>query len=309
MNRIAVVAAGQGAQKPRMLTGWLKLPGVREAVTSWSEQADVDLIELGTKADADTLAATENAQPILVCLGVLISDMLADKDLVLAGHSVGELTAACLAGVVDPGTAVTLARRRGLAMARACAAEPTTMAAVIGGNPDDVVSRLTDLGLSAANINGAGQIVAAGPVDAVAKLVAEPPAGTAVKQLHVAGAFHTAYMEPAQEAFAQAAHEITFSDPKYPIISNLDGQEVRSGDELRDRLIAQVTAPVRWDLCLKQLAARQPDLAISAPPGKVQASLLSRQIPSLRTLCVTTPRDATQAAAQLEELSPVLQEA
>ena len=135
---IAVVTAGQGAQKPRLLTPWLKVPGVTEKLAAWSAQADVDLVELGTRANAETLAATENAQPLLVCLGVLVSDLLTDQNIVLAGHSVGELTAACLAGVVDPGTAVTLARRRGLAMARACALHPTTMAAIIGDNPDDL---------------------------------------------------------------------------------------------------------------------------------------------------------------------------
>lgn len=304
---IAVVTAGQGAQKPRLLTPWLKVPGVAEKLAAWSAQADVDLVELGTRANAETLAATENAQPLLVCLGVLISDLLTDRNTVLAGHSVGELTAACLAGALDPGTAIALARRRGLAMAQACDLRPTTMAAVISGNPEHVLHRLSDLGLTAANINGGGQIVAAGATEAVDELMSTPPDGTAVKQLRVAGAFHTTYMAPAQDAFAHAAQDVTFSDPQHPIISNLDGQEVRSGSDLRERLIAQVTAPVRWDLCLQQIAERQPELAISAPPGKVQASLLSRQIPDLATVCITTPREAAQAALRIDQSVSILQ--
>lgn len=292
---ITLLAPGQGAQTPRMLTPWLRDPGVREQLASWSQLIDIDLVGLGTDAPAGDIARTENTQPLLVAQGLLAAD-LPFTDALVAGHSVGELTAAVFAGVLDAADAIRLAAARGAAMADACRRTATSMAAVIGGEPETVLDHLHDLGLQPANFNGPGQIVAAGAVEAVAALLARPLPGTAVKELAVAGAFHTHFMDEAQQRFADVADGITFHDARLPMVSNLDGQPVTAGAEVRRRLVTQITAPVRWDLCLATIASHEPRLAIAAPPGRVLSGIIARQMPHLRCISITTPRDL--AAAQ-----------
>lgn len=296
---LAVLSPGQGSQKPGFLTPWLDLPGARARLRWWSALAGVDLVHLGTEADADEIKDTARTQPLLVAASLLAAEHLPLYDVTLtAGHSVGELGAAALAGALTPETAVTLAGVRGREMAAACALEPTGMAALLGGDTDEVLAAIEAHGLHPANRNGAGQIVAAGAVDRLEKLAAEPPARTRVITLQVAGAFHTPYMAPAEQAFAAVAAGISPTDPARIVLSNLDGAAVNNGRELLQRLIRQVTAPVRWDLCMRTLADLGVTGVIELPPAGTLAGLIKRElkatgVPEIVTL--NTPDDLPAA--------------
>lgn len=247
---LAVLSPGQGSQKPGFLTPWLDLTGSEARLRWWSALAGVDLVRLGTEADADEIKDTARTQPLLVAAALLAAEHLPMYDVSLtAGHSVGELAAAALAGVLPAEAAITLAGVRGREMAAACALEPTGMAALLGGDAPTVTAAIEAHGLYPANVNGAGQIVAAGAIDRLEKLAANPPAGVRVRMLPVAGAFHTPYMAPAEQALATIAAGIVPSDPTRLLLSNLDGTAVDHGREILQRLVRQVTAPVRWDLC------------------------------------------------------------
>jgi [acyl-carrier-protein] S-malonyltransferase len=295
---IAVFAPGQGAQSPGMLAPWLELDGAAEQVASFSELIGLDLARLGTTADAEEIKDTAVAQPLLVTLGVLTAAHLgldAAGERVVAGHSVGELTAAAVAGALTPAEAVALAARRGAAMAAACAASPTGMAAVLGGDEDDVLAAIEAAGLTAANRNGAGQIVAAGALADLEKLAAERPAGARVRPLQVAGAFHTHFMAPAAEALAEYAAGVQVADPRPILLSNADGAAVVSGDDLRDRLVRQVTLPVRWDLCLRSCADLGVTGVLELAPGGVLAGIAKRELPGVEIVAVKTPGDLDAA--------------
>ncbi|MGY0006596.1 ACP S-malonyltransferase [Micromonospora sp. I033] len=296
---LAVLSPGQGSQKPGFLTPWLDLPGAAARLGSWSALAGVDLLHLGTQADADEIKDTARTQPLLVAAALLAGEHLPMQDVaVVAGHSVGELGASALAGVLTAEAAVTLAGVRGREMAAACALEPTGMAAVLGGDPDEVLAALEAHGLHPANRNGAGQIVAAGAVAGLEKLAAEPPARTRVIMLKVAGAFHTPYMAPAETALAEVAAGITPADPARTLLSNLDGTAVTQGREMVRRLVRQVTAPVRWDLCMRTLADLGVTGVIELPPAGTLAGLVKRELkgegaPEIVTL--NTPDDLPAA--------------
>lgn len=296
---LAVLSPGQGSQKPGFLTPWLDLPGTEARLRWWSALAGVDLVHLGTAADADEIKDTARTQPLLVAAALLAAEQLPMHEVTLtAGHSVGELGATSLAGVLTPEAAVTLAAVRGREMAAACALEPTGMAALLGGDPDKVLAAIEKHGLYPANRNGAGQVVAAGSLGGLEKLAAEPPARTRVRQLKVAGAFHTPYMAPAEAALAAVAAGVTPTDPTHILLSNLDGAAVNHGREMVQRLIRQVTAPVRWDLCLRTLADLGVTGVIELPPAGTLAGLVKRELkgeaaPEIVTL--NTPDDLPAA--------------
>ncbi|KKJ99873.1 ACP S-malonyltransferase [Micromonospora sp. HK10] len=296
---LAVLSPGQGSQKPGFLTPWLDLPDAEARLRSWSALAGVDLVHLGTEADADEIRDTARTQPLLVAAALLAAEHLPLPDgALVAGHSVGELGAAALAGVLTAEAAVTLAGVRGREMAAACALEPTGMAAVLGGDPDEVLAAIEAHGLHPANRNGAGQIVAAGSLDGLDKLAAEPPTRARITRLKVAGAFHTPYMAPAEAALAEVAAGITPADPARTLLSNLDGTAVGDGRELVQRLVRQVTAPVRWDLCMRTLADLGVTGVIELPPAGTLAGLVKRELkgegaPEIVTL--NTPDDLPAA--------------
>lgn len=288
---LAVLSPGQGSQKPGFLAPWLSgVPAAEPRLRWWSILAGVDLVHLGTDADADEIKDTARTQPLLVAAALLAAGALsADEPAsgsgeilpgasVVAGHSVGELSAAALAGALNREAAVALAGVRGREMAAACAQAATGMAALLGGDEATVLAALEADGLHAANRNGAGQIVAAGAIDRLEKLAAEPPAGTRVRMLPVAGAFHTPYMSPAEQALAAVAPGIVPADPTTLLLSNLDGSAVASGYELRDRLVRQVTAPVRWDACMRTLAGLGVTGVIELPPAGTLAGLIKREL-------------------------------
>jgi [acyl-carrier-protein] S-malonyltransferase len=302
---IAVFAPGQGAQTPGMLSPWLELAGVPEQLAELSEAAGLHLARLGTTADAEEIKDTAVTQPLIVALGVIVANQLglidgraAETERVVAGHSVGELTAAAVSGALSGRDAVALAARRGAEMAAACALTPTGMSALLGGDPDEVAAGIESAGLVPANRNGAGQIVAAGSLPALEKFAAEPPAGTRVRPLAVAGAFHTPYMAPAEEALQRLAGGITVRDPRRLLLSNADGTAVGSGTELVRRLVRQVTSSVRWDRCLATLADLGVTAVLELPPagtlsGLVKRELKSRGVPEIVTL--NTPDDLPAA--------------
>lgn len=296
MPTTIVIAPGQGAQRPRMLLPWVRDTAAAALLREWSHQADIDLIRLGTTAPPGEIARTENTQPLLVAQALLAMAEVTAETIAVAGHSVGELAAAAMAGAVAPGEAVRLGRLRGLAMAEACNTAPTSMAAVLGGDPSTVAEAIRAAGASVANRNGAGQLVAAGSAESIGQLVRTPPRGSAVKRLAVSGAFHTPYMQPALAPFRRALDESVFHDTSIPIIQNLDGRAVSGGSELRDRLARQIAAPVRWDLCLDTIEALGPELVVAAPPGRTLSGIVRRRSPALPVTCITAPRDLTRKA-------------
>jgi [acyl-carrier-protein] S-malonyltransferase len=293
---LAVLAPGQGSQKPGFLTPWLDLPAAEARLRWWSALAGVDLVHLGTTGSADDIKDTARTQPLLVAAALVAAERLnLDEVAVVAGHSVGELAAAALAGVLTPETAVTLAAVRGREMAAACALEPTGMSAVLGGEPDAVLSAIEAAGLHPANRNGAGQIVAAGALSGLQRLAESPPPRARIVALSVAGAFHTPYMAPAEKALATVAAGITAQNPGRIVLSNADGTAVTDGPALLARLVAQVTAPVRWDLCLGTLADLGVTALIELPPAGTLAGLAKRELKGVEIVTVNTPEDLKAA--------------
>ncbi|MDG9717135.1 ACP S-malonyltransferase [Streptomyces sp. DH24] len=294
---LVLVAPGQGAQTPGFLTPWLELPGATDRVAAWSDAIGLDLAHYGTKADADEIRDTAVAQPLLVAAGLLSAAALGDiAPGAVAGHSVGEITAAAFAGVLDDTAALTLVRKRGLAMAEAAAVTETGMAALLGGDPEVTVPHLEKLGLTPANMNGAGQIVAAGTLEQLAALNEDKPEGVRkVIALKVAGAFHTHHMAPAVDRLAEAAEELAPADPTTAYVSNRDGRTVGTGAEVLERLVGQVANPVRWDLCMETFKELGVTALIEVCPGGTLTGLAKRALPGVRTLALKTPDDLDAA--------------
>jgi [acyl-carrier-protein] S-malonyltransferase len=300
---LVLVAPGQGAQTPGFLTEWLDLPGAGERVAAWSDAIGLDLVHYGTKADADAIRDTSVAQPLLVAAGLLSATALGDvAPGAVAGHSVGEVTAAAFAGVLDDTAALSLVRKRGLAMADAAAITETGMAALLGGDPRTTVAHLEKLGLTPANINGAGQIVAAGTKEQLAALEADKPEGVRkVVALKVAGAFHTHHMGPAVDTLAKAAEALTPGDPKVTYVSNKDGGAVATGAEVLERLVGQVANPVRWDLCMETFKELGVTALLEVCPGGTLTGLAKRALPGVKTLALKTPDDLDAARELVAE--------
>ncbi len=299
---LAILAPGQGAQTPGMLSPWLELPGVEAQIGEFSELARLDLRRLGTVADAAEIKDTAVTQPLIVALGLAAATQLGlgGDGVVVAGHSVGELTAAAVAGALDAGDAVAFAARRGAEMAAACAIAPTGMSAVLGGDPDQVVATIDAVGLTAANRNGAGQIVAAGGMDALAELAAHPPEGARVRPLPVAGAFHTHYMGPAEDALAEFSQSLSARNPQHLLLSNADGASVSTGHGVLNGLVRQITRPVRWDLCLDTLRHLEVRVAIELPPAGTLTGIAKRELPGVQLLPLKSPDDLAAAREAIQ---------
>src|SRR6187431_3296829 len=301
---LAVLCPGQGAQTPGMLASWLELESVKQHLGQLSEATNVDLTAHGTTSDADTIRDTAIAQPLLVASALLSARELLGATVpgVVAGHSVGEFAAAALAGVLTDAQAISLVSTRGAAMAAAAAAsEPTSMAAVLGGEPEVVNAALAALGLTPANVNGGGQVVAAGSKAAISELVANPPERARVIELQVAGAFHTHYMAPAVDALAAAASGIVAADPAVTLLSNADGVAVASGSEAVARLVRQVANPVRWDLCMEAMLNLGVTGIIEVAPGGVLTGLAKRVMKGVPAVALKTPDDLEAARNLVEE--------
>lgn len=307
---LAIVCPGQGSQTPGFLAPWLELPGLPELLGALSDAAATDLVTHGTTSDEDTIKDTAVAQPLLVGAGILsVVALFGQGDDagrlggagVVSGHSVGEITAAAAAGVLSYRDAMTFVALRGRGMAQASAVTPTGMSAVLGGDPEEVRAALEAAGLTAANANGAGQVVAAGTLEQLATLLADPPARARVIPLKVAGAFHTHHMAPAVEALAAAAASLTPQDANVLVASNRDGEIVTEGREILDRLVSQVSSPVRWDLVMERFAALGVTGLIELPPSGTLVGLAKRQLKGVQTLALKTPDDLEAARTMIEE--------
>ena len=292
---IALLAPGQGSQTPGMLAEWLELPGAADRLAAWSQISGLDLARLGTSATAEEITDTAVTQPLVVATTLLAYDELARRGLpaqtVVAGHSVGEIAAYAIAGVITPDDAVRLAAVRGAEMAKACAVEPTGMSAVLGGDEAEVLARLEALELVPANRNAAGQIVAAGSVSALEKLAEDPPAKARVRQLATAGAFHTHYMASALDGYAAAAEQVSTADPRTTLLSNFDGQPVTSAADAMEKLVAQLTRPVRWDLCTETMRKLNTSAIVEFPPAGALTGIAKRELRGVATHAVKTPAD------------------
>jgi [acyl-carrier-protein] S-malonyltransferase len=309
MKMLFIAAPGQGAQTPGFLSPWLELPGFADRLAGWSELAGCDLIRSGTVADADEIRDTAVAQPLLVAAAIAAAlDQLVTgaypvsrQSVGVAGHSVGELAAGVLAGVITATDAIRLVGVRARGMAAAAAAEQTGMTAVLGGDEAAVLAAIEAYGLTPANVNGAGQIVAAGTMSQLEAFAADPPAGARLRPLSVAGAFHTHHMAPAVDALAAAAAAVPAKDPVRPLLSNRDGAVVKSGPDWLDRIINQVSAPVRWDLCTQTMDSLGVTALIELPPAGTLTGLAKRALRGVQLVALKTPDDLDGARALLAE--------
>ena len=296
---LALLAPGQGSQTPGFLEPWIASDLAASLVNGWSELSGLDLTRLGTTASADEIRDTANAQPLLVAAALLGAGWLFEGNYstlsYLAGHSVGEIGVAAIAQVMDADAAISLVTARGSEMAKAANGTNTGMSAVLGGDRDVVVAAINALGLTAANENGAGQIVAAGSLKALAKLAENAPEGSRVRPLAVSGAFHTSTMQPAVPVLADLAKNVAAKDPILPFISNKDGAVIENGREILDRIVGQIAGPVRWDLCMEKMAQLGVTGIIELPPAGTLAGLVKRAQPQIETFALKTPEDIPAA--------------
>jgi len=293
---LAIVAPGQGAQTPGFLSPWLTEPRFADRLDWLSAVAGIDLAHYGTQADAETIRDTAIAQPLLVAAGLLTALELFPQPTdgfartgVAAGHSVGEITAAAAVGVLSAEQAMVFVRERGQQMAAASAARPTSMMAIVGGDKAEVLAAIESHGLTAANNNGSGQIVAAGTVEQLAALQAAPPTRARLIQLSVAGAFHTVHMQPAVAHLERLARAITTHDPRTRLLSNADGHVVQSGSQYLHRLVRQVANPVRWDLCLETMADLGVTGLLELPPAGTLVGIAKRNLKGVELFSLNTP--------------------
>ncbi|MDY7543815.1 MULTISPECIES: ACP S-malonyltransferase [unclassified Cryobacterium] len=303
---IVVVCPGQGSQTPGFLVPWLEDPAFAAGLDAMSAASGLDLVAHGTVSDADTIRDTAVAQPLIVAAGILTVRTLfaagrGDRIAGIAGHSVGEITAAAGAGILSDADALGFVRERGVAMAEAAALEPSGMSAVLGGDEAELLALLTELGLEPANFNGGGQVVVAGAIDALARLAAAPPARSRVIPLQVAGAFHTRYMQPAVASLAAVAARLTPSNPTLPIWTNRDGSQVVDGARFVGYLVDQVSSPVRWDMCMQSFEAAGVTGIIEVAPAGALVGLAKRALKGVPSVAIKTPDDLPAAFALIDQ--------
>ena len=301
---LVIVAPGQGAQTPGFLAPWLDDPDFADRLNWLSAVCGLDLAAYGTEADAETIRDTAVAQPLLVASSLVAALSLFPHPAdafgrigAVAGHSVGEIAAATGAGVITAEQAMVFVRERGRAMAAASAVTPTGMTAVLGGDRDEVLATLERHGLTAANDNGTGQVVAAGTLEQLAALASEAPPSARLVPLSVAGAFHTEHMRPAVDVLARLARAISTHDTRTRVISNRDGQVVHSGREVLSRLVTQVSTPVRWDLCLQTMSDLGVTGILEMPPAGTLTGIAKRQLKGVETFALKTPDQLDDARA------------
>jgi len=293
---LAIIAPGQGSQTPGMFNSWVNNPVFHELLSKWSMRIDLDLIRLGTTADADEIKDTAKAQPLIVAASLLGAHALGIKNFSFtSGHSVGELAAAAISGAISDEDALRLVRARGLEMAKAATLSPAGMSAVLGGDREIVLKRLNELQLVAANDNGGGQIVAAGDLADLASLSENPPEGARVRALAVAGAFHTPFMAPAVEPLRTLAATISTAPTTISVISNKDGEVVTDGAQVLTRIVNQIANPVRWDLCMEAMKKLGITGVIELPPAGTLVGLLKRGAPEIETFALKSADDVSAA--------------
>ena len=305
---LVIVAPGQGAQSPGFLTPWLEDRTFASRFEWLSTVAGLDLVHHGTESDAETIRDTRIAQPLLVATGLVAALELFPHPAdafsqigAVAGHSVGELTAAAGARVITAEQAMVLVRERGNAMAEAAAATPTGMTAVLGGDRDEVLATLDKHGLTAANDNGPGQVVAAGSLEQLEALAGDPPPKARLTPLSVAGAFHTEHMAPAVGHLAGLARSVSVHDPRTPVISNRDGTIVHDGRDVLARIVGQIASPVRWDLCMEAMSDLGVTGILEMPPAGTLTGIAKRALKGVATFALKTPDQLDDARAFVQE--------
>ena len=293
---LAIIAPGLGSQTPGMFNSWIADPALKELLVSWSDVIGLDLLRLGTIADAEEIKDTANAQPLIVAASLLGAHALGVKKFaVTSGHSVGELAAAALSGAISESDALMIVRMRGIEMAKAAATSPSGMSAVLGGDRTEVLAAIAAFKLVAANDNGAGQIVAAGDLQTLASLNENPPVGARVRALAVAGAFHTEFMQPAVEPLRTLATTVTTHPVLIQVISNKDGTVVTDGADVLNRIVNQIANPVRWDLCMETLKSLGVTGVIELPPAGTLVGLLKRAASEIETFALKSADDLDAA--------------
>jgi [acyl-carrier-protein] S-malonyltransferase len=299
---LAILAPGQGSQRSGFLEPWLT-DDTRARLADYAEATGIDLVAAGTTMSDAEITDTAVAQPLIVAASLLSASQLPDLPVgtVFAGHSVGEFAATALAGVMSAQDALRVVATRGTAMASAGRAQPGSMVAVLGGDPDIVTAAIERSGCTVANANGAGQVVAAGPIEAVERLLADPPEGARLRQLAVAGAFHTSLMAPARDALAGAAAGVSVHDAEGGVVSNADGTLVTDGGEVLRRLVEQVSRPVRWDACMRTLGALGVTATIELAPAGTLTSLVRRALPGIDAVALKSPDDLAEARRVIVE--------
>ena len=304
---IALTCPGQGAQTPGFLTPWLELDSFKNEIEKYAAVLEMDLVHFGTEADAEQIKDTKIAQPLIVAASMashaVFVQALKDDSLFagVAGHSVGEIAAANIAGVMSMEAALKFVKARGEQMAEASSLASSSMAAVVAGEQELVLDHLSNMGLFAANYNGKGQIVAAGSSSKIQELVANPPSGTRVVGLAVAGAFHTSFMETAKVALTSLASSIRTENPKLLLWSNSDGARVSSGDKFLELLINQVSKPVRWDKTMEAMVSDGVSAVIELLPGGTLTGIAKRAMPGVATLALKSPEDIEKAVKFVRE--------
>ncbi|MFJ9870863.1 ACP S-malonyltransferase [Streptomyces sp. NPDC101165] len=293
---LVMVAPGQGAQIPGFLKSWLEEPAFADHIHWLSTVCGIDLEHYGSEADADSIRDTAIAQPLIVGTGLLGARALFSRSAgrpalldVAAGHSLGELTVAASVGMLSEEQTMVLVRERGRAMAATAAKSRAGMVAVLGGDPDDVQATIERHGLVTVNDNGPGQVVAAGAREAIARLVAEPPAATRIRPLQIAGAFHTPEVEHVAVRLGRCARAITPLTPPARLLSNRDGEVVTDGREMLDRIVRQVSLPVRWGLCMETMTRLGVTGLLELPPASTLTRIARRALPDVETFALNTP--------------------
>jgi [acyl-carrier-protein] S-malonyltransferase len=282
-----------------MLSSWLQDDDSLNLIKQFSEICEIDLLELGTTADQSEVTATNNAQPLLASLAFLSAKNLTwekYQGIIFSGHSVGELSACSLAGFYSMQDAMQLVAVRGNAMAEAAmSSQATGMSAVLGGKKEDVLEHIQKYNLVPANVNSEGQIIASGLLTDLERFAQNPPGSTKVRKLDVAGAFHSEFMKPAEVKLAQKFNQITLNEPGFRYISNKDGGVVTESSDLKNRLVSQISSPVRWDMC----QATMKDLGVTGmlelAPGGVLTGIAKREMPGVELFAIKSPEDITAA--------------
>ena len=296
---------GQGSQTSGMYSNWITDTANKELIAKYSNLIDLDLFHYGTSASQAEITATNIAQPLLTALAFMSFGKLkvnSNTNIVYSGHSVGELSAASLAGFYSDETAMKLVNVRGKAMAEAAASNSATgMSAVLGGDKAEVIKHIEQFDLVPANVNSNGQIVASGLLTNLEKLSANPPASTKVRKLEVAGAFHSQFMKSAESELEKEFTQGEITDSNSSFISNKDGQIVKDSYELKNRLITQITSPVRWDLCQAKMIELGVTGMLELAPAGVLTGIAKREMPGVELFAIKSPEDIPGAQAFIDK--------
>ncbi len=302
---LSIVTPGQGSQTSGMYSTWITDTANKDLIAKYSELIDLDLFHYGTSASQTEITATNIAQPLLTALAFMSFGKLevnSNSNIIYSGHSVGEFSAASLAGFYSDKTAMKLVNVRGKAMAEAAASNNATgMSAVLGGDKAEVIRHIEQFDLVPANVNSNGQIVASGLLTNLEKLSENPPTSTKVRKLEVAGAFHSQFMKSAESELEKEFAQVEVTDSNSSFISNKDGQIVKDSSELKNRLITQITSPVRWDLCQVKMIELGVTGMLELAPAGVLTGIAKREMPGVELFAVKSPEDIPGAQAFIDK--------